>query len=550
MRTRAASRAPGTRRALTSRVLLASPKLGAPPAARRPPRGLALTLLLAATLASAQPYAADGGFGEPVRVASGTLPVVAAAAGEGAAYVVTADESGVIAFAAPPSEAGPLRVAESSTVRGVWATVSGGELAVAWVERDRATGQTRHWLTFRGESHLLFTHTQETPLVVGPGADGPWVLAPLREEEQARLTLFTWRGGAPVRDEVLYATHRSVRGAYALDDPDPGAPGPAWVAWLEGETQMTPVGLRSEWNAYVMPAAPGAPVADLGLADVLDERQTVALGRGQEGAVLALWRAQEANLQASRVERASGRLVVTDEVDLGEVGRPVAWSGGEAYWLEGPYLRRAAPFAGGEPVSVAWSPVLVAEASLAAPADGGAVTLAWYGRAQGGEVRVYASDDSAPFEPGFVGRLAASMGWSPWNVWEEAAGQALTAVIVGVVAAIAVAPALFLASLLLPRLPGVRVRPVAAGAVLGIVLPSLLVALLAWRVPGATAGAGSLLGLPVSLAVGALVGYLATRRGDREAQLHVLVSSAVTVLVGLTLWSFAYYRTWAPFVGL
>lgn len=512
-------------------------------------RALALACLLLAPAAAAQPFAADGGFGEPVRLAGGAQPVVAAAAGEGAAYVVTADAEGVVAYASPFEGAEPTRVAEARSVRGVRATVAGGELAVAWTERDRATGQTRHWLSYRGEDHLLFSHTQETPLLVGPGAEGPWVLAALREQGEARLTLFTWRDGAPVRGDTLYATARSLRGAYAVDDPDPAAPGPAWVAWLEGETQMTPLGLLSEWNAYVMPAAPGAPVADLGLADVLDERQTVALGLADDGAVLALWLAQEATLQASRVERAADGLAVTARVDVGEVGRPVAWTGEHAYWLTGPYLRRGAPFAGEGATSVAWSPVLLAEADLAV-SDAGVVTLAWYGREQGGEVRVYASDDSAPFEPGFLDRLAARMGWSPWNVWEEAAGQALTAVIVGFVAALAVAPLLFVASLLLARLPGVRGREVAAGAVLGLVLPPVVVAVLASRVLGFDLRAGSLLGLLATLAVGAVVGYLATRRGDREAQVHVLVSSAVTVVVGLTLWSFAYYRTWAPFVGL
>ncbi len=516
------------------------------PAARR---ALALACLLAVHLALAQPYAADGGFGEPSRVASGTLPVVAAAAGEGVAYVVTADQDGVLAYPVGPGGGSASRVAGSETVRGVWATVVNGELAVAWVERDRNTGRTRHWLTYRGESHLLFTHTQETPLIVGPGAEGPWVLAALREEGEARLTLFTWRDGAPVRDAVLYATHLSVRGLFALDDPGPDAPGPAWASWLEGETETTPVGVRSEWHAYVMHVAAGSPVVDLGLADVIDERQTVALGRDADGAVLATWRAQEANLQASRVVRTTSGLVVTEQVDLGEAGRPLAWHGEDAYWLDGPYVRRAAPFADGGPVSVAWSPVVVADADLDAAPDG-PVTIAWYGREQGGEVEVYASDDTAPFEPGPVDRLAAAMGWSPWNVWEEAAGQALTAVIVGLVAALAVAPVLFLASLLLPRLPAVRGRPVAAGAVLGVVLPPVLVASLASRVPDARVSVGSLAGLLVALVVGALVGYLATRRGDREAQLHVLVASAVTVLVGLTLWSFAYYRTWAPFVGL
>lgn len=510
---------------------------------------LVLVLLLV-PLAGAQPFAADGGFAAPARVAAGTLPVVAAAAGEGRTYVVTADSTGVLAYEVGTGEGEPVRLADSPTVRGVWAAVSGGELAVAWVERDRTAGRTRHWLSYRGENHPLFTHTQETPLQVGAGADGPWVVANLREDGEARLTLFTWEGGAPARTGVVHATDLSVRGVFALDDPDPGAPGPAWVAWLEGQTEMTPVGLSSEWHAYAMPATGAARPVDLGLADVIDERQTVALGLTADGDVLALWRAEESTLQASRVEDRQGVLVVAEQVDVGELGRPVAWAGSRAFWLDGAYLRRSDPFAGDAPVSVAWSPVLIAEADLSVDAGTGLTALSWYGREQGGQVQVYASDDSQPFQPGFLDRVAAFMGWNPWHVWEEVAGQALTAIIVGLVGAMAAAPLLFAGSLLLPRLRGVRARPGVAGAVLGLAVPPLLVlALVSW-VPSASLGDGPLLGLVATLAVGTLAGVLAARRGDREAQVNVLVSSAVTVLVGLTLWSFAYYRVWAPFVGL
>ncbi len=517
-------------------------------------RFLAWAMVALAVLPSAnvlaQPYAAAGGFGAPNQVASGVHPVVSVAAGGGESYVVWADGQGVWATGPGGEE---RAVASSETVRGVWATVSGGELAVAWSERDRRTGSTLHHITYRGVDHLLFTHPRETPMIVGPGPEGPWVAASVREGGEARLSLFPWDGDGPGERRVLYATDLGVRGMFALDDGG-GAEGPSWIAWLEGFSDMTAVGLSSEWHAYVMRVDGSRPI-DLGLADVIDERQTVALGAvdGDPASVRALWRAEESDLRATLIDTApDGEPQVVRTQRTGEVGRPLAWVGDDAYWLDGPFVRRAAALtADPEPISVAWSPELVADASLALDDETGVVSLAWYGRRQGGGVAVFASDDSEPFEPTLSDRVAAVMGWSPWNVGQEAAGQALTAAIVGVMATIVLAPLLFLLSLLLARLEAVRARPLVVGAWLGVIVPPLLVVLLDMRVPAlGLLEPGPIIGLLVTLLVGALASYLITRRQDREAQLHVLASSAATVLVGLTFWSFAYYRTWAPFVGL
>ncbi|HZW99415.1 MAG TPA: hypothetical protein VFF10_05080 [Trueperaceae bacterium] len=522
---------------------------------RAPRPSVAAVLAVVASLISAnslaQPYAASGGFGAPQEVTAGVLPVAAVAAGDGQSHLIWADGEGVWAEA---DGGEPSLLVRSDTVRGAWATVSNGDLAVAWVERDRRTGRTLHHLTYRGEDHLLFTHVQETPLSVGPGADGPWVAAPVREGGEAHLSVFAWDGDGPGEAQVVYATELAVRGMFAVEATDQRETGPAWISWLEGFTDMTALGPNAEWHAYVMRVGVAEPV-DLGLADVIDERQTVALGtvEGEPASVMALWRAEEADLRASLMTTGpDGTLEVVRTVPTGEVGRPLAWVDEQSFWLDGPYLRRAAPLSDdAEPVSVAWSPELIADAALAHDESTGVTSLAWYGRRQGGRVALFASDDSVPFEPSLSDRVAAAMGWSPWNVGQEAAGQALTAAIVGIMGTVALAPLLFLLSLLLARSQAVRARPLVVGAWLGVVVPPLIVALVALRVPAlGLLEPGPLIGLVVTLLIGAVVGHLITRGADREVQLHVLASSAATVLVGLTVWSFAYYRIWAPFVGL
>ncbi len=502
--------------------------------------------------AGAQPYVAAGGFGAPVQVAGSAQPVAGVAADAGRTQVVWADRQGVWAGTLGGDD--ERLIAASVSVRGIWAAARSGDLAVAWSERDRTTGQTLHHLMFLGEDHVLFTSPQETPMQVGFGADGPWVVAPLRADGEARLTLFPWDGDGPGEPQVLYTTDLAVRGIHAAGVPGDSMTGPVWLAWLEGFSEVTAFGDQSEWHAFVM--RPGTDeLVDLGLADGNDQRQTVALGpvTGQPDSVMAMWPSAETGLRASLV-RASpdGGLEVFDTAGSGEVGRPLAWVGDDVYWVDGPFVRRTAPFdPASEPISVAWSQELIGDAALAHDADTGLVSLAWHGRRQGGEVVVFASDDSVAFQPSLSDRVAALMSWSPWNLGQEATGQVLTAAIVGIMGTLAVAPLLFLFSLLLARIEAVRSRPLLAGAWLGVLVPPAIVVLVALRIP--TLGLlepGPLLGLVATLVFGALVGHLLTRGQDREAQLHVLTSSAATVLVGLTVWSFAYYRIWAPFVGL
>jgi CHASE2 domain-containing sensor protein len=69
------------------------------------------------------------------------------------------------------------------------------------------------------------------------------------------------------------------------------------------------------------------------------------------------------------------------------------------------------------------------------------------------------------------------------------------------------------------------------------------------RAQGILPAQGWLLALATML-LGALVGWLVGRRGDREAQGTLTVAGAMTTFVGASLWAFLSYKQWAPLLGL
>ena len=562
--------------------------------------GLLLGLLTGT--AAAQPYAGDGGFGRPWQVAGpGIAPTIAVAAGEGFdsgnAEVVWADSDGVWRRelhdpAAADGGAAPHNVSGPGSIRGVAATVAAGEPAIAWLQRDLRTGNTIHSLNWRGREYLLFEAGQEVGLQLGSAAGRPWVFAARRFDGRAHLQLLSFADDGELAPPLsVYSTTMAVRGVTAWGaDAVTGLP--SFIGWLEGETSAGLLGLDAEWSAYVLAlTAAGEPLGaplELGMADVLDERQRVVLGPPAATGVTAtgapaaraLWPGVDGTLQLSTItskgaDLAAGvELEVAATLDLGEGGRPIAVTGEGIYWHREQFIRRAktgpaqGANAGGLPVtdalSVAWSPVVIAAAELAmspyrgaagpsADDDGAVTTIVWYGRTQGGAVEAYASDDSAPFRPTIADRLAALMGWSPWSPWQQGFGQLLTSVLVGVITVMVLAPLMFALSLLLARFGFARQRPLTTGVGLGVATPVLVALIVGWRFPASgltQIGDRSVVVAVITLLLGAVVAYLLNRRADREAQLGILVTSLTVVLVGFTCWAFTEYRTWAPVVGL
>ncbi|MBX3141947.1 MAG: hypothetical protein KF875_14410 [Trueperaceae bacterium] len=541
--------------------------------------------LLAALLghARAQPLAADGGWGRPTKLpGNGAVATVGAAAGPDAVELVWADQVGVWMAASPmagPWE--PRLLAPAQSVRQVSAGTVAGELAVAWAQRDRATGRYHHFLWWRGSVTPLLDDPLEVRFDFVTLGGVPYALATLRSGGAAHLTLLPLDASG---DElVLHTTELSVRGATYAQADDGGL----WLAWLEGKTERTELGVDSEWNAFALlvdPAGAASSALPLGAADVTDQRQR-ALVTATPGGALAAWSDEESRLRAALVERrpaAKGApvgagtrpvepastttggpvaLAVTRVSDARRVpasGRLLAAAWPYVYSVDGASFRRfdvtdvlgeagaAAPV-----TNVLWSPVTVegAEFVMATPTTPDAI--AWLGRAEGGAVRLFTSDDRTPMRLTWRDRLARAMGWNPWYALEQAIGQALTAVLVGVLGALVSLPYLLVAAPLTARTRRGGARPRRTGAFVGaapLVVAAAALAVAAGyggRAPFATGAT-----VAASVALGAAMAALATRKGDREPQATVLIAGVVTVVTGLALWAFVAYPHWAPLVGL
>ncbi len=525
---------------------------------------IALSLLaVVLAQAAAQPLAADGGWGRPTELpGAGAAATVGVTAGADAVELVWADQVGV--WIAESPAAGPWEprlLAPAQGVRQVSAGAVAGELAVAWAQRDRTTGRYHHSLWWRGDVTPLLDDPLEVRFDFVALGGAPYALATLRSGGAAHLTLLP----LDTRDEalVLHTTELSVRGATYAQADDGGL----WLAWLEGRTERTEFGVDAKWNAFsliVDPAGVASAALTLGTADVTDQRQR-ALVTAVPGGALAAWSDEDGRLRAALLERRSGdpvTLAVTRVSDTEQVpsssGRLLAAAWPYVYSIDGTSFRRfdvadglGEPAAAAAVTNVLWSPVTVEGAEFVGATPVTPDAIAWLGRAEGGAVRLFTSDDRQPMRLTWRDRLARAMGWNPWYALEQAIGQALTAVLVGVLGALAALPYLLVAAPLAARTRRGAARPRRTGALIGAAPLVVAAAALAvatgygGRAPFATGTT-----VAASVVLGAAAAALATRRGDREPQATVLIAAVVTVVTGLGLWAFVAYPHWAPLVGL
>lgn len=540
-------------------------------------RGLLLLLLLVpllpGLLAHAQPYAAAGGFDRPQRLdgSAAAASVAVAVSPKGEIATVWAGRLGVwLSLQDSPGETSVTElVAEEADVRSVSAAYlsaaalgAPGEeaLVITWVSRDRRTGVYHYRALINGRISELFEDALIVELTLVE-VRGTAVAAGLfRQGGEGQLRLVPLLGG---EGRVLYRTPLTQRSLSVARQDAEGL----WFSWVEGRNEQGEFGLISEWDAmlaYLDESGTAAPLTvnpvSLGEANVEDERQGVALlADPATGAsrVTTLWPGEEGTLRMTVAERVGGELKLSEAREQFGAGRPLGGQWPYFYYVTGASLRRLNP-ASGEILNVAWSPVTIEGAALAAgrtaPNGRSLTAAAWYGRAQGGAVEVHATNDRQAVELTLTDRFAALMRVNPWVIWDELFGQLLAALIVGMLVGFLLVPLLMLVGPLVAAAPrsaaggGPQVTAIVAGLTMGV-LPAVAAAALLAKASGET-GPRELGILAAAVLIGALTGWLVGRGGDREAQGTLTVAGAATAFVAVSLWAFLSYSGWAPLLGL
>lgn len=526
-------------------------------AARLRPALLLALLLALLPLGGAQPYAAGGGFGRPLlkeeRAATATVGV--AVADDGGVTTVWAGREGI--WRQDGADGAPVLLASTDDVRIVDAAYVGGDLVVTWVSRDRRTGAYHHMALVDGRPSELFVDALILDLEPFDWGGEPWAAALFRSEGEGQLRLVPLAGG---EHRVVYSTELTQRGLDYL----PLEGGELWFGWVEGRNERGDFGLISEWDALVArlpgPDAELVGPVSLGEANVEDERRGVALltpadASAQPG-ILVMWPDEDAALRLTEVSAAGGGLAPHETGPPVGTGRPLGGAWPHLHWVDDASVRRL-DVTTGAVENVAWSPVTIEGARFdtnegrAVGAAEPVTAIAWYGRAQGATIEVYSTSDREPMALTFADRLAALMNWNPWHMWDEAIGQLLTALLVGVMAATFMVPAMMLLSAALGRLFRSNRRALRIGLLIG----ALFVVGGAWLVSRGmgAAGTGPMGAWSVLLAaavVGVLLGWLIGRRGDREPSATLTLVASMTTFGGTALWAFLTYKQWAPLVGL
>ena len=520
---------------------------------------VALVAFLAGVVA-AQPYAAAGGFGRPVLEESRAIAasVSVAVAPNGTVSTVWAGPEGVWRLdRTADGRTEPQLVAPTDDVRSLGSAYVNGDLAISWISRNRNTGLYHYRALIGNEQLDLFQDSLIVELQLFEYQGQPYAAGLFRRDGEGQVRLLSLSTG---EEQVVYRTTLTQRGLDVLAVEN----GPLWIGWLEGRNERGEFGLISEWDAFVgMVPAQGESMLEplpLGAAYVEDERQSVALLSDPEAGsgaatVWVLWADEEADLRLTEVQLAGGALALRETSQPVGEGRPIGAAWPSLYWVSDSSVMRL-EVGGHEPLSVAWSPVTMEGADFAtANVSTGGVehqlsAIAWYGRAQGGAIEIYSSDDRAPMQLTLADRLAALMNWNPWHLWDELLGQLLTALLVGVLGGITLVPILMILGPLLGRLVRGQRSAVTVGLMAGIV-PLVLGAVIYARAFTSAPDVRLIwIALAASLVGGLLLGWLIGRRGDREAHGTFTVAGAVAMFAGAAVFSFITYKQWAPLVGL
>ena len=503
---------------------------------------MAVLVLLVTSLATAQPYAADGGFDRPREAFGLVRASLAGAIDRGQPRLLIGDTSGVRLLDLQPGQgldAVPSRwLAQGVVVRGV-AAASGwggdGAAVFAWYVRDPRTGRYEyHWQWGEARADLLDApQVLDLALFVGPDGPEAWVAVP--SVDGGRLERYRWGVGTP---EVIVQSDRSVASPVLARGPT----GERHLAYLEGATIDTPIGISAEWSA-VYRAPDGG---ERRFEGTLAPPARLVLDPGEPS--LLVWPRQDAHLMVSDLGAGDPARV------LGE-GRAVGVAGARAFRAVGasivasPLPERGATAS--DDTNVAWSPHTIDQAALVRAGD--VTHLAWAGSLAGGGSRAASSDDATVFEPGWRDHLAARFGWNPWAFAEELLGQTTGALLVGVLGTMVLLPLLWLFTLpMAQRVPERSLRW--AGALTATATLALLGIVAAARAAGLGNDAAPLLGgwggFLAALIAGTVIPPLMLRRVDLEAQPALLASTGVACFVSLSLIAFLAFQPWLAVLGM
>ena len=497
---------------------------------------LLVTALLCLTdTAFAQPFAAAGGFDRPVEVAitHGTTRVDLAGS-DGSARLFWSDNSGIYSQDFPGAEQ-VTQVLEGRGVRELAAAEVHGDPAIAWARRDLRTALSEHRVRWRGEERMLLESHQAYRLSLVEAPEGPAVLIARFEEDANVLRLIGWDG----TETVVRRSEDSLVQYVASFDEE----GVAHVAWLEGFTERGALlGPSGEWKAYITTVTPGgaaAPPTELGFARYQGSESQVAIGLTANGPRV-LWPGPNGEVMFGGPG--------IDSVVVGR-GSPVGISSeGEVYWSEGFSIRRRTLRPSTEPVNVSWSPSNITRGELVE--TGGDNFLTWYGPTRDGLRIVYGATDATPFKPGLLDRVAAAMGWNPWNFWEALVGQLLGALFAGVLIAMVLSPVLWAVAAAAVRGKMARDTTISGISVGALTMLGLLaLAALRSNLPQATHFAlfGSLPELLTTLALAAIVTWAVRRRSDSEQLIGVLGSAWLFVFLGTSTLAFITFQAWMEY---
>jgi hypothetical protein len=323
------------------------------------------------------------------------------------------------------------------------------------------------------------------------------------------------------------------------------AAGVVHLTWIEGRSraELIPQGDRSPWTARAATWSPATGLVgpvDLGAA-LGDVPPTTTTTNVTDGRVERTWVDDEGAVRYAAHD-ADAPLAAPAAVERVRGGRQVAALSGAIYVAEGGTVWRVAS---GEEVPVAWSPLVVDQAWAVRDARG-VTHLAWVGTETGGQHALYAADDRSPMLRTWRDRFAARLGWSPWNLAEQAVGQAAASALVATLVAMANAPLVWLASFAFAGRASVR-RARWRGATFGALLGPVAVAgALGAGVAGATLW--PLVGGPATLAtataVGLALGGAVWARRDMEAAPAFVASGTTAVALAAAIVAFVAFQRW------